>query len=80
MISVHVPAMTAPQDVRAISASISDVPGVQTLEADLGARTVHVGGPADPAAITAAVTAAGYAVVASTTNPRFPASLEEEDV
>jgi FtsP/CotA-like multicopper oxidase with cupredoxin domain len=62
MISVHVPAMTARQDVRAISASISDVPGVQTLQADLATRIVQVTGPADPAAITAAVTAAGYTV------------------
>jgi FtsP/CotA-like multicopper oxidase with cupredoxin domain len=62
MISVHVPAMTARQDVRTISASISDVPGVQTLQADLATRTVQVTGSAHPAAITAAVTAAGYTV------------------
>ena len=80
MISVHVPAMTARQDVRAISASISDVPGVQTLEADLGARTLHVSGPADPAAVTAAVSAAGYAVVRTTTTPHFPVPPEQEDV
>src|SRR3954467_15052507 len=35
MITVHVPAMTARQDVRTISAVVSDVPGVQTLRADL---------------------------------------------
>ncbi len=62
MITVHVPAMTARQDVRVISASISDVPGVQTLQADLATGTVQVSGSADPAAITAAVTAAGFAV------------------
>ena len=78
MISVHVPAMTQRQDVRTVSASISDVPGVQTLEADLGTRTVHVSGPADPGAVTAAVTAAGYVVVrTTTTSPRAP---EQEDV
>jgi copper chaperone CopZ len=60
MITVHVPAMTARQDVRAISAVISDVPGVRTLRADLATGTVQVTGSADPAAITAAVTAAGY--------------------
>ncbi len=77
MITVHVPAMTARPDVRAISASISDVPGVQTLEADLGTRTVHVSGPADPGAVTAAVTAAGYVVVQVTnTSRRAP---EQED-
>jgi copper chaperone CopZ len=60
MITVHVPAMTARRDVRAISACISDVPGVQTLQADLATGTVQVTGSADPAAITAAVIAAGY--------------------
>jgi FtsP/CotA-like multicopper oxidase with cupredoxin domain len=62
MITVHVPAMTARQDVRAISASISDVPGVQTLQVNLATGTVQVTGSADPAAVTAAVAAAGYAV------------------
>ena len=62
MISIHVSAMSSRQDVRAISARISDVPDVQTLEADLAARTVRVTGPADPAAVAAAVGAAGYAV------------------
>ena len=60
MITVHVPAMTARQDVRAISAVISDVPGVRTLRADLATGTVQVTGSADPAAVTAAITAAGY--------------------
>ena len=78
MISVHVPAMTARQDVRTVSAWISDVPGVQTLEADLGTRTVHVSGPADPAAVTAAVRAAGYVVVrTTTTSPQAP---EQKDL
>jgi copper chaperone CopZ len=63
MITVHVPAMTARQDIRAISACISDIPGVQTLRADLATSTVQVTGSADPAAITAAVTAAGYPAV-----------------
>jgi FtsP/CotA-like multicopper oxidase with cupredoxin domain len=66
MFTVHVPAMTARQDVRAISASISDVPGVQTLQADLATRTVQVTGPVDPTAVTAAVTAAGFAVAPAT--------------
>jgi len=69
MITVHVPSMTARQDVRAISACISDVPGVQTLLADLATATVQVTGSADPAAITAAVTAAGYPAVHRTVAP-----------
>jgi copper chaperone CopZ len=80
MITVHVPAMTARHDVRAISASISDVPGVQTLQADLVTRTVQVTGSADRAAITAAVTAAGYSVARPPTAPRLPAPPEPEDV
>jgi FtsP/CotA-like multicopper oxidase with cupredoxin domain/copper chaperone CopZ len=66
MITVHVPAMIARQDVRAISAAISDVPGVHTLRADLTTGTLQVTGSADPAAITAAVTAAGYPAVDDT--------------
>ena len=66
MISVHVPAMTAREDVRAISATISDVPGVRTLQADLSTGTVQVTGTADPTAVTAAVSAAGYAVAPAT--------------
>jgi copper chaperone CopZ len=69
MITVHVPAMTARQDVRAVSAAISDVPGVQTLRADLATGSVQVTGSADPAAITAAVTAAGYPAVDHTVDP-----------
>jgi FtsP/CotA-like multicopper oxidase with cupredoxin domain len=62
MISVHVPAMNSRQSVRAISARVSDVPGVQTLEVDLAARTVQVTGSAAPRAVAAAIGAAGYAV------------------
>jgi copper chaperone CopZ len=69
MITVHVPAMTVRHDVRAISAVISDVPGVQTLRADLVTGTVQVTGSADPAAITAAITAAGYTAVDDTVAP-----------
>ncbi|MFD2091893.1 multicopper oxidase domain-containing protein [Blastococcus deserti] len=61
MISIHVPAMTSRQDVRAVSARINDVPGVQTLQVDYATRTVRVTGPADPTAVTAAIGDAGYA-------------------
>jgi copper chaperone CopZ len=69
MITVHVPAMTARQDVRVISAVISDVPGVETLRADLATGTMQVTGSADPAAITTAITAAGYPAVDCTAAP-----------
>jgi FtsP/CotA-like multicopper oxidase with cupredoxin domain len=67
MITLHVPAMSARADARAISNCISDVPGVQTLEADLATRTVQVTGPADPAAVAAALSAVGYAADPITT-------------
>jgi copper chaperone CopZ len=60
MITVHVPAMTTRADARAVSTSISDIPGVRTHPGDLTTRTVRVTGSADPGAVTAAAT--GYAV------------------
>ena len=69
MITVHVPAMTARQDVRVISALISDVPGVETLRADLATGTVQVTGSADAATITTAIIAAGYPAVDYTAAP-----------
>ena len=35
MISIHVPAMVSRESVRAISARVSDVPGVQILEVEV---------------------------------------------
>ena len=67
MINVHVPAMATRQDVREVSAYVSDVPGVQTLRVDVVARTLQVTGPVASAAVTAAVAAAGYAVASATT-------------
>jgi copper chaperone CopZ len=46
--------------VRTISARVSDVPGVRTVEAGLDTGTVRVTGTADPAAIRAAILLAGY--------------------
>jgi hypothetical protein len=48
--------------VRAISARVSDVPGVRTVEVDLAAGTVRVTGTADPAAVRAAISQAGHYV------------------
>ncbi len=78
MISIHVPAMDSRQDVRAISAGISDVPGVQTLEADLSTRTVHVTGSADLGALAAAIGAAGYAVDRCADGSPLPAARTGE--
>jgi copper chaperone CopZ len=75
VIAVHVPDMSSRQSVRRISARVCDVPGVQTVEVDVVSRTVRVTGPADPAAVAAAVRAAGLSVtdsdtVLSATTPR----------
>jgi copper chaperone CopZ len=48
--------------VRAISARVSDVPGVRTVEANLATGTVRVTGAAEPAAVAAAIQLAGYHV------------------
>ena len=61
MIVVRVPAMRSRRDVRAVSARISDVPGVRTLQADLATHTVQVSGSAAPGTLTAALASAGYA-------------------
>jgi FtsP/CotA-like multicopper oxidase with cupredoxin domain len=63
--------MRSRRDVRVVSARISDVPGVRTLRADLATQTVHVSGSAAPAALTAALAAAGYAAE-STDGTRIP--------
>jgi copper chaperone CopZ len=46
--------------VRAISARVSDVPGVRTVEARLDTGTVRVTGTADPDAVMTAIRLAGY--------------------
>ncbi len=50
--------MRTRQWVRAISA-VCDVPDVEVLEVDLAATTLRVTGSVDPAAVTAAIGAAG---------------------
>jgi copper chaperone CopZ len=46
--------------VRAISARVSDVPGVRTVEARLDTGTIRVTGTADPTAVAIAIRKAGY--------------------
>lgn len=58
----HVSGMCGRGCVRAISARVSDVPGVRTVEARLDTGTVRITGTADPAAVTAAIRLAGYDV------------------
>ena len=60
----QVPQMTSRRCVREVSAWISDVPGVRTVEARLDTATVHVTGTADPVAVEAAIRQAGYTATA----------------
>ena len=55
--------------VRAISARISDVPGVRTVEASLDTRTIRVTGTADPVEVRTAIRRAGYTATAIPDGP-----------
>jgi copper chaperone CopZ len=61
----QVSGMCGRESVRTISARVSDVPGVRTVEARLDTGTVRVTGTADPAAVRAAIRLAGYDAIAS---------------
>jgi FtsP/CotA-like multicopper oxidase with cupredoxin domain len=80
VIVVRVPGMRSRRDVRAVSARISDVPGVRTLQADLATQTVQVSGSAARSAITAALAAAGYAADSVDGNPPSPIHMEGRPV
>jgi len=70
--------MTSRRRVREVSAWISDVPGVRTVEARLDAATVHVTGTAEPAAIAAAIRQAGYTAT-SLADGTSPAGVADHD-
>ncbi|MGJ0118807.1 heavy-metal-associated domain-containing protein [Williamsia sp. MIQD14] len=59
--------MTCEHCVASVTEEVSEVPGVSEVAVDLasGAVTVRGSGPIDDAAIAAAVTEAGYELVAS---------------
>jgi copper chaperone CopZ len=61
--SFRIPEMSGRQGVRAISACVSDVPGVRTVEARLDTRTLSVTGTADATAVQTAIRRAGYQAV-----------------
>ena len=65
----RIPEMSSRHDVRLISACVSDVPGVRTVEARLDTRTLSVTGTADATAIQAAVRRAGYQAVTRSDRP-----------
>jgi copper chaperone CopZ len=60
----QVSGMTDRRCVRAISARVSDVPGVRTVEISLDIGTVRVTGTADPDEVRTAIHQAGYAATA----------------
>jgi copper chaperone len=58
--TIRVPGMTCRHCVRAVSAAVSDVPGVSAVAVDVTTRSVEVRGPAEPAAVRTALAAIGY--------------------
>ncbi len=59
-ILLNVPGMSCDHCVRAVSAEVSAVPGVETVDVRLDAKTVRVTGAASEDAVRAAVAEAGY--------------------
>jgi copper chaperone CopZ len=57
----RIPQMSSRHGVRVIS--VSDIPGVRTVEARLDTRTLSVTGTADATAVQAAIRRAGYDVI-----------------
>lgn len=62
MLRVRVPSMTCGGCAAAIRRTASAVPGVENVCVDLPARAVEISGRVDPAAVCAALKAAGYPV------------------
>jgi copper chaperone len=60
LFSLHVPSMSCRHCVRAISAAVSDVAGVQSVVIDPDTKTVQVHGTADIDAVRSALATAGY--------------------
>jgi copper chaperone CopZ len=67
--SFRIPEMNSRHDLRAISACVSDVPGVRTVEANLDTRTLSVTGTADATAVQTAIRRAGYQAIILSNRP-----------
>lgn len=65
----RIPQMSSRHGVRAISARVSDVPGVRTVEARLDTRTLSVTGTADITAVQTAIRDAGYQAIVLADRP-----------
>ena len=59
-ITVRVPGMTCRHSLRAVTASLRDVPGVASIEADVNTATVVVRGAMTPPEVLAALDHGGY--------------------
>jgi copper chaperone CopZ len=57
---LSVPDMSCDHCVRAITAEVSCVPGVESVDVRLAAKTVRVSGTASEAAVREAIAEAGY--------------------
>jgi copper chaperone CopZ len=67
--SFRIPEMSSRHDLRAISACVSDVPGVRTVEVRLDTRTLSVTGTADATAVQTAIRHAGYQTIILSDRP-----------
>lgn len=65
----RIPQMSSRHGVRAISACVSDVPGVRTVQARLDSRTLSVTGAADATAVQMAIRRAGYEAIILSDRP-----------
>jgi copper chaperone CopZ len=65
----RIPQMSSRQGVRAISACVSDVSGVRTVEARLDTRILSVTGTADATAVQTAIRRAGYQAIILSDRP-----------
>jgi copper chaperone CopZ len=65
----RIPKMISRHGVRAISARVSDVPGVRTVEARLDTRTLSVTGTVDATAVQTAIRRAGYEAITLSDRP-----------
>ena len=65
----RIPEMSSRHGVRAISACVSDVPGVRTVEARLDTRTLSVTGTADATAVQTAIRRAGFQAIILSDRP-----------
>ena len=68
--------MSSRHGVRAISACVSDVPGVRTVQASLDSRILNVTGTADATAVQTAIRRAGYEAVILSDRPESDGAAE----